>query len=205
MIEVIKARLAAYAPRRLPEGERPRAAVLLPLYPKDGSLHVVFTKRSEDVRTHKGEVSFPGGAVDEKDPDLIATALREAMEEIGLYPDHVVVIGELDEIVTISEFHVSVFVGEIAPQAQPYEWRPQELEVAEVLEVPIEHLLDEENLIEVARQREGEMMIMEGFSYGDHVIWGATGRMLRNFFDVVFGDEADRDELAIEQSQANEA
>jgi 8-oxo-dGTP pyrophosphatase MutT (NUDIX family) len=198
VIEVIKARLAAYQPKRLPEDGKPRAAVLLPLYPKDGSLHVVFTKRSEDVSTHKGEVSFPGGAVDEEDPDLIATALREAMEEIGLYPDHVVVIGELDEIVTISEFHVSVFVGEIAPQPQPYEWRPQAMEVAEVLEAPIAHLLDEDNLIEVARERDGKIVIMEGFSFGEHVIWGATGRMLRNFFDVVFGDELDQGEQADE-------
>ena len=185
MIEAIRERIAAYKPVLLPPDQRPRAAVLLPLYMKDGRLHVVFTKRSDTVPTHKGEVSFPGGASELQDIDLMATALREAHEEIGLAPEHVSVIGELDEHVTISGFHVSVYVGEVDPAMSPYTWRPQELEVAEVLEVPVEHLLDAGNVVEVPRHREGRLVVMEGFRFGDHVIWGATGRMLRNFLDVI--------------------
>jgi 8-oxo-dGTP pyrophosphatase MutT (NUDIX family) len=149
----------------------------------------VFTKRTDRVQHHRGEISFPGGAMDPEDPDLVTTALREAEEEIGLSRDHIEVIGRLDDIVTISNFHVSVYVGEIDPQHSPYAWLPHEHEVAEVLEVPLQHLLDEANLVEVPRQRDGELVIMEGFRFGDHIIWGATGRMLRNFLNVAVAPE----------------
>lgn len=118
------------------------------------------------------------------DFDLVATALREADEEVGIESTHIEVIGQLDDIVTISRFHVSVYVGELDAKFSPYPWRPQEAEVAAVLEVPLPHLLDETNLVEVPRQRDGETVIMEGFKFEEHVIWGATGRMLRNFLDV---------------------
>ena len=183
-IDLIRARLAAYAPRTFDPGTNPRAAVLLPLYSHLDHLHVIFTKRTDRVQHHRGEISFPGGAMEPEDADLTTTALREAEEEIGLSRDHIEVIGRLDDIVTISSFHVSVYVGEIDSQRSPYAWLPHEHEVAEVLEVPVRHLLDEANLVEVPRQREGELVIMEGFRCGEHIIWGATGRMLRNFLDV---------------------
>jgi 8-oxo-dGTP pyrophosphatase MutT (NUDIX family) len=181
----IRSRLAAYRPRIFQPDGAPRAAVMVPLYTHRDELHVVFTKRSHLVQHHRGEISFPGGAMEPHDSDLIATALREAQEEIGIELDHVQVIGQLDDMVTVSSFHVSVFVGEMDATFSPYPWRPQETEVAEIIEVPLMHLLDESNLIEVPRQRNGELVILEGFKFGEHVIFGATGRMLRNFLDVV--------------------
>jgi len=184
VIRDIRSRLGAYTAATFDANGNPRAAVLVPLYTYEDDLHVVFTKRTDRVQHHRGEISFPGGAMDPEDPDLVFTALREAGEEIGLLSDHIEVIGRLDDIVTISSFHVSVYVGEIDPQHSPYAWLPHAHEVAEILEVPIDHLLDDANLVEVPRQRDGQLVIMEGFRFGEHVIWGATGRMLRNFLDV---------------------
>jgi 8-oxo-dGTP pyrophosphatase MutT (NUDIX family) len=183
-IDRIRERLAAYSPQTSNPGGNPRAAVLVPLYTQQDTLHVIFTKRTDRVQHHRGEISFPGGAMDPEDEDTVVTALREADEEIGLSRDHIEVIGRLDDIVTVSSFHVSVYVGEVDPLRSPYAWLPHEHEVAEILEVPLEHLLDEANLVEVPRQRDGQLVIMEGFRFGDHIIWGATGRMLRNFLDV---------------------
>jgi 8-oxo-dGTP pyrophosphatase MutT (NUDIX family) len=184
MIEDIKARLAAYAPKLLPERGGKRAAVLVPLYSYRDELHVIFTKRTDRVQSHKGEISFPGGAVDPEDIDLIRTAMRECEEEIGLLGEHVEVIGQLDDIITISDFHVSVYVGSLHSHPSPYLWLPQEAEVAEILEVPLQHLRDDKNIIEVPRQRDGFLTLMEGWVWHDHIIWGATARMLRNFLDV---------------------
>jgi len=184
VLSKIRSRLAVYEPKTFDPDGAPRAAVLVPLYTDRDELHVIFTKRTDLVQHHRGEISFPGGAMDPEDADLIATALREANEEIGIDAGHIEVIGRLDDIVTISRFHVSVYVGELDSTFSPYPWRPQAAEVAAVLEVPLPHLLDEANLVEVPRQRDGELVIMEGFKFDDHIIWGATGRMLRNFLDV---------------------
>jgi 8-oxo-dGTP pyrophosphatase MutT (NUDIX family) len=183
-VETIRQRLAAYEPRLLPETGGKRAAVLVPLYQHRDELHVVFTKRTDLVQSHKGEISFPGGARDPEDTDLIATAMREAEEEIGLLAEHIELIGQLDDIVTISDYHVSVYVGRLHSHPAPYVWQPQAAEVAEVLEVPLSHLRSVECLVEVPRQRNGALEIMEGFLWHDHIIWGATGRMLRNFLNV---------------------
>jgi 8-oxo-dGTP pyrophosphatase MutT (NUDIX family) len=184
VLNEIRSRLAAYQPKIFEPHGAPLAAVLVPLYTHREELHVVFTKRTDRVQHHRGEISFPGGAMDPDDADLIATALREAREEIGIDAGHIQVIGRLDDIVTISRFHVSVYVGELDASFSPYPWQPHEVEVAQVLEVPLPHLLDEANLVEVPRQRDGELVIMEGFKFEEHIIWGATGRMLRNFLDV---------------------
>lgn len=183
----IRSRIASYGPHLLPERGGKRAAVLVPLYTHLDELHVIFTKRSDHVEHHKGEVSFPGGAFEPLDASLIDTALRESEEEIGLRAEHIEIIGQLDDIITISDYHVSVYVGQLHSHPAPYVWQPQEEEVAEVLEVPLNHLRDEANLVELPRQRSGRLVIMEGFRWRDHVIWGSTGRMLRNFLDVTEG------------------
>lgn len=185
MIEDIRRRLERYSHETRAVDGRPRAAVLLPLYTLDGALHVVLTKRTMDVAQHKGEISFPGGAMDPGDLDLATTALRESDEEIGLKREHIRILGRLDDIFSRGGFHVAAFVGEIDPVSSPYPWRPQTSEVAEVLEVPLPHFLDGANYVEVpTRRRDGELIVMEGCRYGEHVVWGMTWRVLRHFLDV---------------------
>ena len=188
MLDDIRARLEAYKPMLLPERGGKRASVLVPLYLHRDELHVVFTKRTDRVQSHKGEISFPGGARDPMDEDLVQTALRESEEEIGLRREHIEVIGRLDDVITISDYHVSVYVGSLHSHPSPYVWLPQEEEVAEILEVPLTHLRDDSNIVEVPRQRDGELTLMEGWIWGEHIIWGATARMLRNFLDVAGGE-----------------
>jgi len=111
-----------------------RAAVLVPLFNKEGNCHIVFTKRSDNVRYHKGEISFPGGVFEEKDGELQRTALREAFEEIGLKENDVQIIGTLDDIITVTQFIVTPFVG-IFPY--PYLFKLSPIEIAELIEVPL--------------------------------------------------------------------
>jgi 8-oxo-dGTP pyrophosphatase MutT (NUDIX family) len=190
MIEDIRRRLAAYSHNEVAVEDRPVAAVLIPVYTVGDALHIVLTKRTERVEHHKGEISFPGGARDPEDPDLIATALRESHEEIGLHPKHVEIIGRVDDFITVSQFHVTPYVGAIDSMSAPYRWLPQEREVAEILEIPIPHLLDPLNLIlEERRLFDGRVGLMESYVWGEHRVWGATARILKNFLDVALSAE----------------
>jgi 8-oxo-dGTP pyrophosphatase MutT (NUDIX family) len=158
------------------------AAVLVPLFQKDGNCHLLFTKRSQEVKYHKGEISFPGGVVDEEDKELINTALREAFEEIGLKESDVQIIGILDDIVTITEFIVTPIVGLFS---YPYPFKVSEVEIAELIEVPLAFLLDEDCFSEREISRGGEREIVYAYQYGEHIIWGATARILRQFLDLI--------------------
>jgi len=158
------------------------AAVLVPLFQKDGNCHLLFTKRSEQVKYHKSEISFPGGVVDEEDRELIHTALREAHEEIGLKESDVQIIGVLDDIVTITEFIVTPIVG-LFPY--PYPFKVSEGEIAELIEVPLTSLLMEDCLSEREIFRGGQREVVFAYQYGDHVIWGATARILKQFLDLI--------------------
>jgi 8-oxo-dGTP pyrophosphatase MutT (NUDIX family) len=158
------------------------AAVLVPLFQKDGDCHLLFTKRSEEVKYHKGEISFPGGVVDEEDLELINTALREADEEIGLKESDVQIIGILDDIVTITEFIVTPIVG-LFPY--PYSFKVSEVEIAELIEVPLVSLLDKNCFREREIFRGGQKEIVFAYEYGKHIIWGATARILKQFLDLI--------------------
>jgi 8-oxo-dGTP pyrophosphatase MutT (NUDIX family) len=185
VIESIRTKLAGYTPNQLPSDNRPLAAVLIPIYVVDGAYHIVLTKRTDRVEHHKGEISFPGGARDPEDIDLEATALRESHEEIGLHPKHVEVIGRVDDFITVSQFHVTPYVGLIDIDASPYNWLPQAREVAEILEVPVPHLVDPQNLVMDRRvMSDGRVAEMESYAWREHLVWGATARMLRNFLEV---------------------
>jgi 8-oxo-dGTP pyrophosphatase MutT (NUDIX family) len=184
VIEDIRYQLSLYVPREISHDDRPSAAVLVPLYIHSDVLHVVLTKRTDRVEHHKGEVSFPGGGRDADDADLIETALRESAEEIGLQPGHVEVLGRVDDIITRSLFHVTAYVGAIDPRLSPYQWRPQVTEVAEVLEVPLSHLYDPANFVVGERFLNGQAQPTPSFRFGEHLIWGATQRILQNFLEV---------------------
>lgn len=181
LLQQIRHFLADYRPQRLSHDKATPAAVLLLIYEKAGEPYVVLTRRTEDVEHHKGETSFPGGAFDPDDGDLVTTALRETEEEIGVRPEDVEVLGQLDDIVTITGFLVSPFVGVLGTSSYPFVVNAQE--VAELVEVPLRHLMDERNL-EQSTQRFGDRWWpILSYKYGDHRIWGATARIFKGFFD----------------------
>jgi len=168
--------------RHIAAASRVSAAVLLPIYYKQGQYYLLFTKRTETVKEHKGEISFPGGAYQEGDGTLVNTALRECAEEISLMADEVEVLGELDDIVTAtSGYIVSPFVGFIPwPRALKVDQR----ETEEVIEVPISALLDKGCLREETKIIDGEAVNLYFYHYQGRVIWGATARILNQFLDI---------------------
>ena len=181
-IDQIRATLSARQRRVIEHPPFSHAAVLVPLFQKDKDCHLLFTKRSEEVKYHKGEISFPGGMVDEEDKELINTALREADEEIGLKERDVQIIGVLDDIVTTTEFIVTPIVG-LFPY--PYPFEISEVEIAELIEVPLSFLLIEDNLSEREILRGGQKEAVYAYQYGKHIIWGATARILKQFLDLI--------------------
>jgi len=165
------------------------AAVLVPLYPLGSELHVILTKRTMTMSMQQGHIAFPGGRRERGDQDLLATALRESFEEIGLDPCHVEIFGRIDDFSTRDgEILIAGFVGLIDPATSPYAWRPAEREVAEILEVPVRHLLDPRNVtVAEAKQLHGRLWPNETFLFRGHRVFGATARSLRNLLNIALG------------------
>jgi 8-oxo-dGTP pyrophosphatase MutT (NUDIX family) len=168
----------------LPVASRRQAAVLLPLFKNATDYHLVFTKRTDTLTHHKGQVSFPGGSFEPADGDLLTTALRESYEELGIQPDHVSVLGRLDDLETFStNFTISPFVGLIP---YPYPFRPNPVEVAIVFDVPLSVLADPAMGRSYVRAREDGATIEDyEFYINGQVIWGATARIVRHFLAVM--------------------
>jgi len=185
-IALSRERLARYEPRRIEAPSSTPAAVLLLLHHSAGSDRVVLTVRSHDVEHHKGQISFPGGMVHEADDDLQVTALRETWEEIGVKPEHIETIGQLDDTITNSNFVVTPFVGVLT--RAPYEYVPSPIEVAEVIEPPLGHLLDPANLRWEERETGGKIRQLPAYWFEGHRIFGATARMLHEFLALLAGD-----------------
>jgi 8-oxo-dGTP pyrophosphatase MutT (NUDIX family) len=155
------------------------AGVLVALYVDGGRLHAVFTRRRDDLRRHPGEISFPGGRHDDTDADLLATALREAEEEIGLAPAAVRVLGALQPTPTIATgYAIYPFVGLIEPGLA---WTLSAREVAEVLELALEDL--QSGYARRRLLRRGVPIRTDTYVVGDDLIWGATARILADLFE----------------------
>ena len=186
MIDDIRDAIASYQPRRIERDGLARAGVLIAIYDQAGIAHVLLTVRSEQVEFHKGQISFPGGMKDDDDVDVLATALREAEEEIGLRREHVEVWGRLDDIVTISDFLVTPYVGRVTEPA-PYAFAPSAIEVAELLAVPLPHLHDPATINDRPATWRDQTVPPPSYAFGEHLIWGATARMLGQFLQVTRG------------------
>ncbi len=162
----------------------PRAAVLLGLYETTEDFLLVFTKRTNLVAHHKGEICFPGGRQHVSDPTMEFTALRETFEEIGVRPEDVRLLGKLDDIETISGFVVTPFVGQVCPLRQ-FITSPDEVE--ELLQVPLSHLRDTRNQLQEFVTKDGMTFRAPTYKYGHHIIWGATARILHQFLGLTDG------------------
>ena len=163
------------------------SAVLVPIFenPK-GQENLLFTVRNQEVRHHKGEVCFPGGVYDKKDHFLMNTALREAEEEIGIKAEDVLILGELDEIITPTLFRINPFVGRIP---YPYPFKINEKEIASVLEIPLQYFMDESHLEIKKMNFEGEEVEIPFYHWENHTIWGATGRIVWQLINLLHDDK----------------
>lgn len=186
-IDSLKDALAQRPTRTLAEWEARPAAVLVPLYRGDGGWHLLFTHRTDRVEEHRGQVSFPGGRMEAGDESPTAAALREAEEEIGLRREEVRVIGQLDELVTVTQWRVTPVVGAFP---HPYEFVINEEECSAVFGVSLKWLADPANL----ETRRGPALVSGRpvpiyyyRAYEGHVIWGATARIVQMLLEVVAG------------------
>jgi 8-oxo-dGTP pyrophosphatase MutT (NUDIX family) len=155
--------------------------VLVPLFlaPEAREPHVILTRRRADLRRHAGEISFPGGRQDPEDADLAETALREAEEEIGLPRSHVSLLGELAPTSTfVTNYLIHPFVGLIPAGTR---WSPSPREVDAVLELPIDAL--RQGRTRTRMQRRGITFETDTYVVGEHLIWGATARILEDLLE----------------------
>lgn len=160
------------------------AAVLVPVVDRPEGLTLMFTQRTDHLENHPGQISFPGGRVDDEDDSPEETALREAEEEVGLDRMHVRIVGRLDQYITRTGFSVTPIVGLVDPG---YAVNPDPFEVAEVFEVPLAFLLDPANHRRDYRIHNGTRREFYAMPYGTYYIWGATAGMIRNLYDVLAG------------------
>lgn len=165
----------------LAEPVRP-AAVLVPIVLREEAATILLTKRTEHLAKHAGQVSFPGGSVDDGDESAVAAALREAEEEIGLDSKYVNVVGSLDQYRTGTGFEITPVVATITPG---FDLSLQEEEVAEAFEVPFEFVLNRKNHQRQSAVWKGRRRHYYAMPYGDYFIWGATAAMLVNLVDVM--------------------
>jgi len=162
-----------------------RAAVLVPIFERQGDSYLIFTQRTETVSTHKGEISFPGGAIDPEDREPRQAALREAEEELCLSPRQVTVLGLLDDIVTLSRYRITPVVGMVRA---PFSLCPNPREIEKVFEIPVGKFLDprifrKEDQIEF----QGQSYPVYYFSLPEVTVWGATAKILKQFLTICCG------------------
>ncbi len=169
----------------MPVPDDPReAAVLVTIVERDGGLTVLLTRRSDTLPVHKGQISFPGGRVEDQDRHAVDTALRESEEEIGLDRGLVDVIGRLDTYVTRTGYSVVPVVGLLRP---PFDLIADPIEVAEIFEVPIDFVLDPANHERHSRDWQGKTRHFFVLPFENRYIWGTTAGMLVNLSYVMRG------------------
>jgi 8-oxo-dGTP pyrophosphatase MutT (NUDIX family) len=173
-------------PGMRPEAERQLvdAAVLVPLIDRDSDVSVLLTRRADDLPSHSGQISFPGGKVHGEDADAIAAALRETEEEVGIAPAEIEVVGCLDRYETRTGFSILPVVGFAPPDASLV---LDSREVAEAFEVPLSFLMDATRHERHSRLYEGHVRHFYAMPYGDYYIWGATAGMLKLLYDTLYG------------------
>jgi len=168
----------------IPENFR-RAAVLIPIIERENKWTLIFTRRTSNVSKHRGEISFPGGRFNKDlDKNLVDTALRETEEEIGI--KHISVIGQINDISTISKYIVTPVIGYIVDNSEINHQTINAFEIDYMLEVPLSRLTDSEIYSQKhVSHKSGSVLDVPFFDYDGEVIWGATGRILVNFLTKI--------------------
>jgi 8-oxo-dGTP pyrophosphatase MutT (NUDIX family) len=185
MLDELLHRMRDYSPQPFEIDERyPQAAVLMPITRSDEP-EVVLTLRASGLSTHSGEVAFPGGRRDPEDVDLVATALREAEEEIGLPPGLVEVVGPLSTLVSRHGIAVTPYVG-LVPDF--VEYKPNDGEIAAVFAVPLAFFRDDPRETTHRIDYLGRSWYVPSYRYGEYKIWGLTAIMLVELVNLVFDD-----------------
>ena len=157
------------------------AAVLIPIVERNDGLKVILTKRSNNLKQHPGQISFPGGKSEKTDKSLVATALRETKEEIGIKDKNVEILGQLSKHVTITGFKITPFIGRIK---MGFSTEIQASEVSEIFEVPLSYLSNPRNFRVESVKWKGKKRFFYSIPYGPYYIWGATARILKNLADL---------------------
>ena len=163
------------------------AAVLVPLLERDAGLTVLLTRRTAHLNHHAGQICFPGGMTEPHDINAAQTALRETHEEIGLLPDRVEVLGQLDDYTTGTGFRITPIVGLVHV---PFMLALDAFEVEEVFEVPLGFLFDPANVRRDSVQREEGERFYNAIPYREYYIWGATATMLLNLRQSLMESDA---------------
>jgi len=176
--------LTEYIPNRLECADATPAAILILIHDWDGEAHILFTERTHQVEHHKGQISFPGGTCDDSDDCAETTALRETAEEIGVQPEDVEIIGQLDDMLTVSNFLVTPYVGVLRTNSE-YPFTINHHEVVDLVQVPLSHLLDDRNMELEVRKLKGKQVLVPAYTYESHRIWGATARMLHQLLELL--------------------
>ncbi len=159
------------------------AAVLIPVIEHENKASILFTQRADEMPTHAGQISFPGGKMDASDSNVAETALREAREEIGLEAEFIDSIGFLDDYITSTGYRISPLVAVIR---QGYSITPDQSEVADVFDVPLSFLMNAQNHEMHTREWRGTQRKFYAMPYETRFIWGATAGMLRNLYDWLY-------------------
>ena len=195
--DAIHARLAAlsaWTPEFVGDGglfanrEPAGAAVLVPLVQREAGLNLLLTRRTDHLRDHAGQISFPGGRVEPEDDGPVATALRETEEEIGLSRQHIEIIGQLPVYSTVTAFQVTPVVGLVEPE---FTLKLDDFEVAEAFEVPLAFLMNpahhRHHRFEFAGSERRFLSMPWQGEEREYFIWGATAAMLRNLYRLLSG------------------
>ncbi len=177
----IRGSLAALKAKKIDAAYTREAAVLMPIFERDKEPYFLLTLRTNEVLTHKGQISFPGGMRHDGET-LQATALRETYEEVGIETNKIEVLGQFHEYLSNTGYCVTPFAGYVQ---EPNSAVPQAREVAEILHVPVRIFLDPKRLRVEQRLRMGKMMDVHFYSYGQHEIWGLTARIIKDFLEQV--------------------
>jgi 8-oxo-dGTP pyrophosphatase MutT (NUDIX family) len=179
----LKTHLARRTKRHISDDSRVPSAVLVLVMQREQCCDVLFSRRARDLTFHSGQISFPGGTRDTQDANLLATALREAEEEIGLKRQDVTIIGELDDfITTTSNFVITPFVASVL---WPYEFNVNPDEIEQLLYVPLLTLMDAKHQRQDTELFNGNEVPVTSYIYNHDLIWGATARIMTHLLDII--------------------